>query len=174
MHVCNTHLPNKRSLPLPEFSTGDVVKILDIPRERFREWIVRKFIKPSIQAPDGYKSRAIFSLVDVYGAGIFKHLLSKGFNRDRSAKYVEGFVKYEELKEANYILFRQCKNQIDITAFGEGEWSIDLKTGNLKNEHATIVNKYHTKKLSQKTWESIFIINFQLIKKKIDDAILKL
>lgn len=159
---------------MSEFSTGDVVKILEIPRERFREWIVKKFIKPSIQAPDGYKSRAIFSLVDVYGAGIFKHLLSKGLNRERSALYVKGFVKYGELKEANYILFRMCENQIDISAFGEGVWYIDLKTGNLKNENADMVNKYHTKKLPQKPWESIFIINFQLIKNKIDDAVLKL
>jgi len=54
-----------------EFSTFDVMKILDIKRERLREWMIQGFVKPAVPA-SGAGSKAEFGLLDLYKIAVFK------------------------------------------------------------------------------------------------------
>ena len=64
-----------------EFSTLDIVKLLNIPRERLREWIDRRYIRPSIKEAEGHGRKALFSLADLYRIEIFNRLTNVGLHR---------------------------------------------------------------------------------------------
>lgn len=64
-----------------EFSTLDIVKLLNIPRERLREWIDRHYVRPSIKEAEGHGRKALFSLADLYRIEIFNRLTNVGLHR---------------------------------------------------------------------------------------------
>ena len=55
-----------------DFSTLDIVKARNIPRERLREWMTRGFIQPS-QPAAGPGTRASFTRKDVYAVEFFRN-----------------------------------------------------------------------------------------------------
>ena len=64
-----------------EFSTFDIIRILDILRERLQVWMNRGFISPSIQVAKGKGSKNIFSRWDLYGIALFYKVTQSGVNR---------------------------------------------------------------------------------------------
>jgi hypothetical protein len=70
-----------------KFTIKDVIKALDIPRERFKEWIFRGYIEPSIQKAEGPGSKNLYSRFDLYAIRLFDYLLKKDFFR-REASFI--------------------------------------------------------------------------------------
>ena len=93
-----------------EFSTFDIVKKLDIPRERIREWMKRGFINPTVKA-SGVGTKAIFTIQDVYKVLLFKHLIEIGFMREIAANFIKD-LDIVELLSGDYIGFRIGKDSV--------------------------------------------------------------
>lgn len=75
-----------------EFSSTDICQALNIPAGRFREWIVKNFVKPSIKEASGPGRPAVFSRLDVYGISIFHKLLKFGVNREQASRIAKSFL----------------------------------------------------------------------------------
>lgn len=92
-----------------EFSTLDIVKALDIPRERLREWMNRGYIEPSIQKASGQGTKALFSRADIYLVALFKKLIGLGFSRKSASDFVKLYPSLESAfpgKPDPFILIR--------------------------------------------------------------------
>jgi hypothetical protein len=96
-----------------EFTTFDIVKALDIPRERLQDWINREFIKPSIPAM-GQGTKAIFTRDDVYSVALFKSFIEQGYNRLMAGVNCKKFTKYGRLKYYKRFFFAIWKGKGSI------------------------------------------------------------
>lgn len=89
-----------------EFSTFDVLKILEIKRERLREWVNQGFIIPNAPA-EGQGTKAVFKILDIYKIAVFKKLIEAGINRRIASSMVKTNDKMnsiEEVMQLNFIL----------------------------------------------------------------------
>lgn len=92
-----------------EYTTFDIIKKLNIPRERLRQWMVRGYIEPSIRKADGVRIKALFSREDVYKIALFKKLIELGFNRQRASRFIKSFWSdqvHSPVGKEPYILIR--------------------------------------------------------------------
>lgn len=161
---------------LDEFTTTHICEIHELNLERLKDWMRKGFVNPTKPAPKQGK-KATFTLLDVYGIGLFKDLIENGFNREAAAEYARGFLKEPKALESNYILFRpKTGGVIDATVVGPGEWKVRLKTGivdsgagradNLPPRHPG-----QSTVMGDKNWLHIHLVNFKNLRKKIDRAI---
>jgi MerR HTH family regulatory protein len=72
------------------YSTIEIQKALNIPRERFRSWDKEGYVRPTIAA-QGQGTKAVYTLDRVYCVALFLSLLNRGFSRKVSSDLVEGF-----------------------------------------------------------------------------------
>ena len=70
------------------FTTFEICKKMDLRKDRFREWVDRGFIKPSIQRAQGRGTKNLFSRTDLYLIETFRHLITCGFGRKEAGRRV--------------------------------------------------------------------------------------
>ena len=136
------------------FSTFDVLKILDIKRERLREWMNRGFIIPTVPA-EGLGSKAVFSVVDIYKIAVFKKLVESGVRRSRAAVWVDTnprISNLRDIKDLNYI-FLDDKGGKWISCMEPGPWNLDIE---IEQDH---------------DWDTVILVNFKKLKKQIASAL---
>jgi len=136
------------------FSTFDVLKILDIKRERLREWVNRGFIIPTVRAK-GLGSKAVFSMVDIYKIAVFKKLVESGVQRRRAAEWVKSnprISNLEDIKDLNYI-FLDDKGGKWISYSEPGPWNLGIE---IEQDH---------------DWDTVILVNFKKMKKQIAIAL---
>ncbi|MBW1851638.1 MAG: MerR family transcriptional regulator [Deltaproteobacteria bacterium] len=152
------------------YSTLDIVKALNIPRERLRDWMTRGFIKPSLPST-GKGTIAIFTKADVFGVALFGKLLEKGFKREVAAEYIEMVLSQNLYKAINLILFksviRDGKRVVDIEGqIGKGPLKVEIdKKGNAKVISGSFENPI------AEEWEDIHILNVGNLFKEVDAAL---
>ena len=168
-----------------EFSTLDIVKAIDIPRERLRDWMNRGFISPSISA-EGQGTKAVFTRDDIYGIALFRNLVGYGFSREVAGNLLRDFTDKLN-KEKNdpdspqtvYVIFRDSKNGQVAKRFGPGAWKFDLETGNidwpLSNEkfkttgnEICIPADSGEQLYKDSDWRNIHIVNFGTLRQEVD------
>ena len=88
-----------------KFSTLDIVKVLEIPRERLRSWMKEGFVQPTVPA-QGQGTKAVFSRYDIYSISLFDNLLDAGFRREVAASHMREFAKVFH-KNYELVLCRQ-------------------------------------------------------------------
>jgi len=140
----------------PNFSTFDVVKILNIQRERLREWIKEGFVSPTTPA-EGIGTKALFSVLDLYKIAVFTKLIDVGMNRRRAAEWVNSNPRInnrEGVKDLSYIvLFVDQKGGKWISCLEPGPWDIS----NTMSEDLD--------------WSIGIMINFRKMKEEVESAI---
>ncbi len=152
------------------YSTLDIVKALNIPRERLRDWMTRGFIKPSLPST-GKGTIAIFTKADIFGVALFGKLLEKGFKREMAAEYIEMVVGQKLYGSLNFILFksviRDDKRVIDVEyQIGKGPIKVEIdKKGNAKVISGSFENPI------TEEWEDIHILNVGNLFKEVDAAL---
>lgn len=67
------------------YVTTDITRALDLPFQRFRDWVDRGLVKPSIPSP-GQGVAAGFTLWDIYMVQAFLMMTRDGFTRDTAAE----------------------------------------------------------------------------------------
>ena len=152
------------------YSTLDIVKTLDIPRERLRDWMTRGFIKPSLPST-GKGTIAIFTKGDVFGVALFGKLLEKGFKREMAAEYIEMVVGQKLYGSLTFILFksviRDDKRVIDVEyQIGKGPLNVEIdEKGNAKIISGPFENRV------TEEWDDIHILNVGNLLKEVDAAL---
>ena len=142
-----------------EFSSFDVLKILDIEKERFLEWIKKGFVAPTVKAK-GRGTRAAFSLLDIYKIAVFNKLLVGGFERRKAAELVKTNSRInnpKDVKNLSYILVLGGR-------FG-GEWLSCLDPGPWNLEETVT---------KRDDWDISVLINFKKLRLDIERSIVSL
>jgi hypothetical protein len=157
------HLHQTDSINLEAYSTLDIVKNLDISRERLRDWQNREFIDSSVKA-SGQGTRALFSRLDVYTIALFRYMVEIcKFSREEAA--CQSKIWRQEVKIPR-------ENETDL--FGQicflrrtkkdGSQEILLKPHK-------IINSSRKENIADDRWDSLFIVNFKKIKKQVDSQL---
>ena len=99
----------------------EVSKGLNIPYGRLREWIIREYIKPSVQAK-GQGSKAHFSRLDTYLIKLFESLLNCGISREKAARCVSNTRTIaqsspEDFNKCVYVVLYRQNDGNYLTAF---------------------------------------------------------
>ena len=179
------------------YTTFQIIKTLEIPRERLKDWMEKGFVKPSIQQARGKGTKALFSLLDVYSLALFKHLIEEcHFSRDAASQFSALWLEYiynfpyEEGKEvsdrtiadllSNELIFIS-KREADLSKLSDEENQEKKDESTIfyrpfsfhgRNEDFVKALTNHLKPLvEQNRWEDIHIVNFKRIREKVDAAL---
>lgn len=172
------------------YTTFDIEKALKIPKERLREWIIRGYVKPSVQQATGQGTKALFSLNDVYGIALFRRLIDSGFSRESAAEYVKGFIARRLPNGSNstqvpqWVVFWRAGGSMESMSIVPGGFGIDFRTGSLimlgdENIYFSLLKLSDGVKKEfpehkgyrapwEQPWDQILIINILQIREGVD------
>ena len=132
--------------------------MLNVKRERLREWVNQGFTKPTVAA-QGAGTKAEFSIMDVYRIAVFKRLVEAGVNRRRAALWVNTNPRLNDVKEVEeltYILVVEEKHEGKWFSYlGQGPWNI---ANDLQESEA---------------WDVGVVINFRNIRNDVKKSIVE-
>ena len=150
-----------------EFSTLDIVKALEIPRERFREWLTRGYISPSIQEAKGQGTKALFNRTDVYMVAIFRYLIEIGIKREEAAKMIgqdSPALRDDKIfAYTPFLIYTVWSDGVRMTILGPNE-----DEGADWPEMVANMMKMNPE---YNTLRHMFVINFEQIRKNVDTAL---
>ena len=158
------------------FSTLQIEKGLEIPRERLREWIIRGFIKPSHPSP-GQGIKTEFSRLDVYKVALFRNLIDLGISRKVAGLYIEKFLPAEDEESGIlYIVFRFKGGTIGaytVKEDQEGPWALALDSGQIgqydkAGKRPFIPGPSLDGGRGISSWEHIHVVDFKNIRLEVD------
>jgi hypothetical protein len=179
------------------YTTFQIIKALNIPRERLKDWMEKGFVKPSLQQARGKGTKALFSLLDVYSLALFKHLIEEcHFSRDAGSQFSSLWLEYiynfpyEEGKEipdraisdllSNELIFisnreadvintsdKEKQEKKDKRKMMYSPFSFHGKSEDLFNS----ITNHLKPSVEKNTWEDIHIVNFKKIREKVDAAL---
>jgi hypothetical protein len=153
------------------YSTLDIVKALNIPRERLRDWMTRGFIKPSLPST-GKGTIAVFTKADVFGVALFGKLLEKGFKREMAAEYIEMVLSQNIYKALNFILFKSViRNGKRVVEIEEQIGKSSLKVEIDEKGNAKVISGPFENPITEE-WEDIHILNVGNLFKEVDAALI--
>jgi hypothetical protein len=142
-----------------EFTTFDVIKILKIKRERLKDWLQRGFIKPSRQEKTGPGLKAYFDRWQVCMIRLFQHLIEHGISRAEASLWVDKLMNRPDLhpimpkRSIKFFVMERKGGQVIVGRSIYGAASqVELHEG----------------------IDDAFVINFQRLEKKVDEAITEL
>jgi len=142
-----------------DFSTFDINKALEIPRERLRDWMVRGFVEPSVQA-EGAGTRAVFDRIDVYLVALFEDLLEGGLSRSMAAIFTKQLRRNKRIRATldttNYIVFKKL---------GTNKW--EVTTSKVETEKISIDEDRKV----EPGWKQVIIYNFRSLRKRVDERL---
>jgi len=153
------------------YSTIDISKALNMPRERMRDWMVRGFIKPSL--PSTSKGTiAIFTRDDVLCVMLFLKLIDRGFKRETAAEYIDFLWNSKMIAAVKFITLKHSVrdgNPVIDRDFYVGEEDLDFQIG---SDGKITVGPFSPTDSDE--WEGIHIINMINMAKEVDAALSKL
>jgi len=138
------------------FSTFEICKAFNFSHERLRQWMKLGFIEPETPA-QGQGTRAEFSRFDAYKVGLFDSLLKRGFKRERASKYINIYTYLAQREDVKFIVADSALNN------GMQE----IETSNFEN----LEDALKEIKKNIDCWEQIHIINFNQLRKRVDEAL---
>jgi hypothetical protein len=72
-----------------DFSTFQIKNLLEIDRNLLAQWLMRRYISPSVQRAKGPGTKNLFSINDLYNIRLFKQLVDTGIERDEAKFYID-------------------------------------------------------------------------------------
>ena len=87
------------------YTTTELLKVIDITRTRLRPWIERGYVFPSVMNLSTQGTKHLYSIEDLYGAAVFKYLLEFGFSRDRAGVMIKNWKFFGEWEKKHHALF---------------------------------------------------------------------
>jgi len=174
-------IPTIRGDMKTDFSTLDIVKALNIERERLRDWMTRGYVKPSVEA-EGQGTRAVFTAHDAYGVALFRDLVGRGFSRERASAIVKLFMKQKGepgSKKTSYIIIRESmegdgviETTIECVDSDSSDHTVDLKTGHhiprILKDLPMLKDVYYK---DDNEWRILYAVNFAALRKEVDAAL---
>jgi len=157
---------------MEEFTSWNIMKMLNIQHERFREWLKFGYIRPSIQPAKGTGTKALFNRTDVYVVGAFKQLIENGYSRVHaatcasqiyqkgasSAKYaIFRFIYYRNLEWVNVGIRKDDSKKKDV-----GHLDVKFATN-----HVDVQNHFS----EDAFWDQLIVLNLEKLRREIDEII---
>ena len=160
-----------------EFTTFDVVKIIDIKMERLQDWMKRGFIRPTRQVPISRGLKSYFDRLQLYIIETFRYLVENGINRQEAAHWTLNIHKHVAKDMATTGEASDRSNEPDVPGHanqmptfimvlkGESPFGSGISIVIIKDDR-------HMIELNRSTrTEAIHIINFSKIINKTDRKI---
>lgn len=155
-----------------KFSTFDIIKALDIQRERLRQWLKYGLIRPSIQKAGGQGTRALFSYRDALVIALFRDLIELGFDRLNAISHAHTLVsRLNDIPTYTIIQYNVRR----------GAKPVNTKTGKPDKTKKTIVSSMilpQPEKINladynnhSAEWDYFMVLNLGKFKKEIDIAL---
>jgi hypothetical protein len=164
-----------------DFSTLDIVKVLEIPRERLRSWMKEGFIRPTTPAR-GQGTKAVFSRKDIYGISLFDNLLDAGFRREVAASHMREFAKVFH-KNYELVLYRQVSlpggcmmhcspvivtgNNTFAVMSGEASFAGEVEDSHEMTEAMKSINNINQ-------WDTFLVVHIGKLKSRVDAKLAQL
>lgn len=154
-----------------KYSTLQICRILNIKRERFRDWMEQEHIKPTLPVSD-YSLRAGFTYSDIFGIAIFKMLVEKGYKRSLVAKIMSELIgNYDGiLDRCAFFLIMFSKDEsgavvTEATAFlSKGDkMTITFDTDTISFEELQLG--------AVSEWDDVEIINLLKLRQEVEEGI---
>jgi hypothetical protein len=101
---------------MTEYTTFDVVKLLDIKRETLKDWIAKKYIKASRSTRDSRGKKSFFNDWDLHCIYFFKEIIKKGISRKLAAKIICSIRPFNpantnaHIRNREYLVVTQTKD----------------------------------------------------------------
>lgn len=156
------------------FTTFNIIKSLDVSREKLQDWMNRGYVIPT-KAAEGQGTKAIFSKTRVYGVALFKSLISKGLSRQVAANAINKYLEYEAPEMDAFIVIRfdemnsgpiSMMSLTEMAPDASGfHWNLDLTAGTCN------VGPVIDPLKSNKDWDTMIVINFSKIRKEVDSKL---
>lgn len=149
------------------YSTLDIVKALNIPRERLRDWMIRGFIKPSLPSTR-QGTIAIFTKSDVFGVALFKKLIERGFKREVASEYVAGVVNTRIEDSLNFIVLKSLIRDgepVIASYLHIGKASLNMEISE-KGVVRSIFGRFKAE-----DWDDIHILNIGNLRNEVEAAL---
>ena len=86
------------------FSTFDTARILNLNRERLRQWAIWNFIPHGTKVAWGKGYKVVWSRYQLYTISLFQKLMDAGLSRKGGAACIEA-VHWDEVKDSDYKYF---------------------------------------------------------------------
>ncbi len=164
-----------------EFSTLDIVKALEIPRERLRSWMKEGFVRAAVPAR-GQGTKALFRRSDIYSIALFGDLLGAGFRREIAASHMQEFSK---VFHRNYelVLYRQVAvpggsmmQCTPVIVTGNNTFAIMTGEASFKGNILETIEKTEAIKSMNdiNSWDAFFVVNIRKLKNRVDKLLSKL
>jgi hypothetical protein len=154
-------------------TTFEIRNAFDIKYGRLREWIDRKYIKPSILKASSAHERHKFSKEDVYYILLFDYLLRTGFSRKEAGSKIEDLVNQNHIKpkgifSIKYIAFyKVCDGPVmkleNIKKFNRYSKVLTTEDATYKNIDSLLSEKGE--------FQEVVIVNFEKIRQYVDSKI---
>ncbi|MBT4485358.1 MAG: hypothetical protein HOC71_16960 [Candidatus Latescibacteria bacterium] len=166
---------------MKDFSTFDIIRIFDIPRERLQDWINRGYIFPSLKTAEGKGTKNIFSHWDLYGIELFQRLIISGHMREIASIYYKSWVAMQS--KSTIESFKKWKYLICLTSpIKPSEYSAQnikisnsgkCKVDKFSNLRVVMTNNINLEEfiVDCHNWESINIINIEEIFNTVDKKV---
>lgn len=153
-------------------TTFEIRNAFDIKYGRLREWIDKKYIKPSILKASSAHERHKFSKEDVYYIILFDYLLKTGFSRKEAGSKIEDFAKQDHIKSRGIF-------NIKFIAFYKVCEEPVMKLENIKEfiTHSKVLTTADTNKdikglfNEMGKFQEVVIVNFEKIRQYVDSKI---
>lgn len=142
-----------------EFTTSQVLKILNLNRNTLQDWMDRGFVTPSIQKSTKQGEPNIFSRNDLYIIFLFNRLVSFGLNRKLAKEHSD--ISFENVGPK--------KNQIKYSTLTRG-YVPDMKRGKITSNN--LFNAPPTVDLRENDAFGL-VTNLMSIKNEVDSLINK-
>lgn len=179
---------------MDRYTIKDVVKVLDIPRERVREWLKRGFVSATFPSP-GERIPAEFSLDDLYRIKAFEQMLYGGLARETAAGYIQAlsdtqgwlgkmrppddvivFRRYGRLESGSGRL-----ESAGLSVSGQKGWFVDLETGGVSTRSLPFqIGKTSTYRppgdpdRERWDWSDIYIFNYRKVREFVGSRLAEL
>ena len=151
------------------FSSTEIIDRLGLEKERFRGWVDKGYITPSIKKAEGQGSRHEFNLMDLYSAALFLHLIEDvKTTRNEAASLVkiwrntiERDAKVVDVAYFHYIIFIRHHGEIVSVSFFPKD---AFRVKETKDMIGAVVGFVRSTAI-ESDWEDAIMINFgQLVK----------
>ena len=170
------------------YKLKEVLKALDIPRDRFNDWLSRGYIEATIQEKRGKRVIKSYNTIDVYSIAFFKHLVEILSVQRDYAKVLTAYCKKELRLQAlnqsvphiDHMLlvfgFSGEKPERNIMTLSSHEPGYVLEINNAKIGYFDVDGKYTRLKREGKwigeNWRYIHLINLKQLRMEIDQALM--
>jgi hypothetical protein len=158
-----------------QFTSPEVQAVLGAKREVFRSWVDAGFITPSIQRSTQQGEQNLFDRLDVYGAGLFKHLTAGSKMKRKEAGY--HVAVWRDMVKAI-----PTKPQVAATLHSflifirHGEDIVSCKPIEFRGSMPDYMNAIGQARqaVDGKGWDDILIVNMRAIVEGIEKKLAKL